>query len=241
MVGLDVDFSVFDLVNPLVIALRPDGPIVRWNPACSKLTGYSLEEVQGKLVWDLMIPPDEIEPARRAFADLVAGHFPASFVNDLITKSGERRRIRWSNTCIVDDRGAVLFVLGTGIELSDRPSLVPYRMSDQRPHVTLRSKFPMWVFDRGTLQFLAVNDAAVGRYGYTREEFLKMTIRELRAEDELVSLQEALTHLDEGVEWVTSVTHRAKSGQKLAVEIAMTPIEFEERPAVMVLVHEARP
>lgn len=36
---------------------------------------------------------------------------------------------------------------------------------------------PMWVFDRETLRFLAVNDAAVSHYGYSREEFLAMTVK----------------------------------------------------------------
>src|SRR4051812_47910598 len=39
---------------------------------------------------------------------------------------------------------------------------------------------PMWVFDRDTLEFLAVNDAAITHYGYTREEFLRMTIKDIR-------------------------------------------------------------
>src|SRR3989442_12286488 len=38
----------------------------------------------------------------------------------------------------------------------------------------------MWVFDRGTLRFLAVNDATVRRYGYSRDEFLSMTVEDIR-------------------------------------------------------------
>ena len=39
---------------------------------------------------------------------------------------------------------------------------------------------PMWIFDMETLQFLAVNDAAIARYGYTEEEFRGMTLRDIR-------------------------------------------------------------
>ena len=39
---------------------------------------------------------------------------------------------------------------------------------------------PMWTFDRDTLRFVAVNDAAVRHYGYTRDEFLAMTLADIR-------------------------------------------------------------
>jgi len=44
---------------------------------------------------------------------------------------------------------------------------------------------PLWVFDRETLRFVAVNDAAVNHYGYSREEFLAMTVLEIRPNEEV--------------------------------------------------------
>ena len=44
---------------------------------------------------------------------------------------------------------------------------------------------PIWVYDESTLQFLAVNDAAVRDYGYSRGEFLAMTLKDIRPEEEL--------------------------------------------------------
>lgn len=48
---------------------------------------------------------------------------------------------------------------------------------------------PMWIFDKNTLAFLAVNEAAVKLYGYTREEFLKMTLKDIRPEWEIQRLE----------------------------------------------------
>ena len=45
-----------------------------------------------------------------------------------------------------------------------------------------KSPQPMWVFDRASLAFLAVNEAAIEHYGYSREEFLSMTIKDIRGE-----------------------------------------------------------
>lgn len=235
----EVDFSLFDEIRPLVVALDPAGAIARWNTACSRLTGYSLDEVRGKRVWDFLIPAEEVDAVHGVFTSLRGGEFPSSFVNDWVTKAGLRRTIRWTNTCIVDDAGGVLFVLSTGTAVSDRPRIAAPESSVQPVAFRLNSSFPMWVFDRGTLRFLAVNDAAVARYGYSRDEFLSMTIREVRTPDEVLSLHEALTHLDEGVRWLTPVKHRTKAGDVLRVEIALTPVEFHGRSAAMVLVGAA--
>ena len=240
--GRGVDFSVFDQINPLVVALDRSGRIARWNPACSLLTGYSLDEARGKHVWDFLVPTAEIETVRGVFATLRAGDFPSSFTNDWVTRSGELRKIRWSNTCIVDDEGELLFVLATGTAVIDRPSLVPDGVSAQRQEtaLVLKTSFPMWVFDRGTLEFLAVNDAAIACYGYTREEFLSSTVRTLRTPDDRLSLEQALLSLGDGVEWVGPIEQRTKTGEQIRVEIAMTPVEVGGRAAAMVLVHEAK-
>src|SRR5207245_9127156 len=52
----------------------------------------------------------------------------------------------------------------------------------------------MWVYDPETLRFLAVNEAAVRHYGYSREEFLALTIRDIRPPEEHERLEAALKH-----------------------------------------------
>jgi PAS domain S-box-containing protein len=48
--------------------------------------------------------------------------------------------------------------------------------------------FPMWLYDPETLKFLAVNNAAIRHYGYSRKEFLSMTIKDIRPSDDHSSL-----------------------------------------------------
>lgn len=93
---------------------------------------------------------------------------------------------------------------------------------------------PMWVYDRETLRFLEVNEAAVQKYGYTRDEFLSMTILDIRPEEERARLLENLRHprppLERSGPWV----HRLKDGQEILVEIHSHALEYRERPAVLV-------
>jgi hypothetical protein len=97
---------------------------------------------------------------------------------------------------------------------------------------------PMWVFDRASLAFLAVNHAAVTRYGYTREEFLGMTLRDIRPPEDVPALLEhtrdstPVPHTDGP--W----RHRQKDGSILIVEIASHPIQFGDATATLVMAND---
>src|SRR5205807_544408 len=94
---------------------------------------------------------------------------------------------------------------------------------------------PMWVYDRETLAILAVNQAAVDRYGYGREEFLTLTIKDLRPPEDVPALEEQVAGLGRGIKAPDHWRHRAKSGDVFEVEITSHPIEFEGREARIVL------
>ena len=103
------------------------------------------------------------------------------------------------------------------------------RLFESNPH-------PMWVFDREAHSFLAVNDAAVHHYGYSREEFLNMTIENIGLPDEASRLKNTLSGAgaapaDSGV-W----KHRKKDGTIIDVEVVSHPILFGQRRARFVLI-----
>jgi len=97
---------------------------------------------------------------------------------------------------------------------------------------------PMWTFDLETLAFLSVNDAAVAQYGFSREEFLAMTTRDMRSPEDIPAL---LAHLQE-TKTAPSATrisrHRRKDGSEIIVEIQARTVEAGSRPARLVLAHD---
>jgi two-component system, cell cycle sensor histidine kinase and response regulator CckA len=95
---------------------------------------------------------------------------------------------------------------------------------------------PMWVFDRETHAFLAVNAAAIALYGYAREEFLAMTIRDIRPEEDVPRLLENLKQPVEGLAQAGVWRHRRKNGDLMEVEITSHARYFEGRPAEIVQV-----
>jgi PAS domain S-box-containing protein len=97
---------------------------------------------------------------------------------------------------------------------------------------------PMWVFDLATRNFLDVNDAAVEKYGYSREEFLTMNLDDIRAAEEVPSMIASVASAsergaDQGI-W----RHRCRDGSELLVEIAAHRIQYGEHPAMVVLAHD---
>ncbi|HVR69264.1 MAG TPA: ATP-binding protein [Vicinamibacteria bacterium] len=100
---------------------------------------------------------------------------------------------------------------------------------DANPHA-------MWVFDAETLDFLAVNDAAVRLYGFSREEFLGMTIKDIRPPEEVPALLDYLATIPDSFSLrATQVKHHKKDGSLLEVAGVSNPIEFRGRRARLVL------
>jgi PAS domain S-box-containing protein len=93
------------------------------------------------------------------------------------------------------------------------------------------SPLPMWVYDLQTLQFLDVNEVACAKYGYTREEFLAMTIRDIRPPEDVgameASVRETPTQVFNSGIW----RHRLKDGRVIHVEITSHETDFMGRPA----------
>ncbi|MFO7892304.1 MAG: PAS domain S-box protein [Longimicrobiales bacterium] len=97
-----------------------------------------------------------------------------------------------------------------------------------------RAPVPMWIYDLETLEFLEVNRAAVEHYGYTRKEFLGMTIADIRPESEVEKLQESVG-AEPGLHRAGVWTHLTREGTPIQVEITSYPIAFRDRAAEFVM------
>ncbi len=113
------------------------------------------------------------------------------------------------------------------------------RASEQRYRMLFaQNPTPMWVYDRKTLRFLAVNKAAVRHYGYTEAEFLAMCLTDIRDRADVPVLEEALASITVGEQQVSSTRHRLRNGTIIDVEVTGDAITFDDRPARLVLVHD---
>jgi PAS domain S-box-containing protein len=115
--------AILDTVGALVVVLAPDGRILRFNRACELTTGYSLEEVCGKYLWDLFLPPEEVERFKSIFAQLSADLLPQDYQSYWVTRHGTPRLIAWSSTTLPGSDGTPNYIIATGIDITEREQL----------------------------------------------------------------------------------------------------------------------
>lgn len=112
--------AILETVNALIAVLDAQGRFVRFNRACEQITGYSLEEVQGKYIWDLFLMPEEIEQVKSMIQELQLGQFPNESEHYWLTQDGSRHLISWFNTVILDTDGSIKHIISIGIDITDR-------------------------------------------------------------------------------------------------------------------------
>jgi PAS domain S-box-containing protein len=124
-----------------------------------------------------------------------------------------------------------------------RRTAEPARLPDEGPEA-YRALFdhnplPMWVYDSETLAFLAVNDAAIAQYGFSRRQFLRMTILDIRPSDDRVHIAREAPHLSGELKvWAAPWRHVRKDGTVCLVRIASHALRFAGRPARLVVAQD---
>jgi PAS domain S-box-containing protein len=221
----DWSSAILDTVGSLVVVLDRSGRIVSFNRGCEVLTGYSFDEVRGKPFWDLFLVPEERESVRRVFDQLRAGYFPNRHENHWKTRDGARRLIAWSNTAILDDHGLVEYVVGTGVDITERKQAEEeLRRANEMLEVIMRSSpIAIWAIDTGgNVRFW--NPAAERLHGWTEEEVLGRplpAIDEEEREDHLSLLERARN----GETLIALERQRKrKDGKLVDVSLSMVPL-----------------
>ena len=138
-----------------------------------------------------------------------------------------------------DAQALALFANSVGAVLQRKRALVQLRRSEEQYRLLFRDNpHAMWVYDVSTRRFLAVNAAAVVQYGWTEAEFLAKTLDDIHFDDDRDALGRAIAsapaHRRDAARW----THRRRDGSRIDVEIQSDAIEFEGRPARLVLAHD---
>lgn len=97
------------------------------------------------------------------------------------------------------------------------------------------SPLPMWVFDRQSLRFLIVNEAAIRHYGYSQDEFAGMTLFDIRPPEDNDALRDELERRSGGLHDSGIWRHRKRDGSIIHVHVWSRTVEFDGRDGVLVL------
>ncbi len=216
--------------------------VLRWSPAAQKLFGWTSEEVFGKRFsdWDFVVPEDLDAVHQVGHRQNQGQELHGISRNRNYTKLGSILHCEWYNSALYNQAGKLVSVLSlvldvtvaTRIEDALRKSEAQYRLLfESNPQA-------MWVYDLTTFRFLAVNDAAVRHYGYSRAEFLDMTIMDIRPPEDVELLKDHLSARDDSPDYAGEWRHRKKDGTLINVNITASKLNFAGRNAEFVLVHD---
>ncbi len=220
--------------------LEPDGATFRCahvDAAYTKLTGFTAARVTGKRLDDCL-PAAQGALLILKCREAIAARTSVSYEERVIAHDREVTVI----TRLIpqfDDAGICVRLISTMTDITERRNAASavQEAAEQYRLLFEGNPNPMWVYDRETLAFLAVNDAAVAHYGYSRGEFLNMTLADIRVPDDFTRLLQQLpTRTDNRA--VSEWQHRKKDGTIIEVETVSNSLQFQGRSARLVLAND---
>ena len=214
-----------------------DGRWLRINEKLCNFLGYPRSELLG-MTFQQLTHPDDLAPDLEQVRRLLNGEIDTfSMDKRYLACSGQ---VVWASLTVTLVRrpdGQPDYFIAVVADIAARKHAEEsLRQSEQNYHdLFAANPQPMWVYDVGTLHFLDVNAAAVNHYGYSRDEFLAMSIRDIRPAEELPRLDRLISEKHRGQGKRGVWTHRTKDGRRIHVEIHSNDLRFQGRDAKMVL------
>ncbi len=223
--------------NSIVIA-TPDGTIEYANPRTIETSGYSVDELVGRNL-KLLYPSEGPCVVERAMHEMIARG--AEWRGEL--PGGGKDGRFWEHLTlspIKNQDGKITHIVGIREDITKRKHAEHALNESEERYRQLfeNSPHPMWAYDRETLAFLAVNEATVRHYGYCREEFRAMTIKDILPPEEVPALIDNIANETDGINEAGIWRHKTKIGAIILVDTTSHPMSFAGREARIVLAND---
>jgi len=223
--------AIFQAVPDLYFRLQADGTVLGHYAGRTSDLVVPPASFLGKRIQDIL-PPDIAKPFGTILRKVLHEKRLATLEYDLPVSAG-LKHVEARVLPFLDDQ---LIVVVRDVTERREVQQAIARSEDRYKPMFNNNPQPMWVFDRETLRFLAVNDAAARHYGYSREEFLSMSIKDIRPADDVPRLIAVVKNLGGGMSKSGVWRHRKKDGTLIDVEIFSHFLDFDGRDAQLVLV-----
>jgi PAS domain S-box-containing protein len=209
-----------------------DGFFKNLNPSFEKTLGFTMKELMAKPYLEF-IHPDDRPATVVEKAGLQEGKVTFAFENRYLCKDGSYKWLLWNAVSVSEQE--LIYAVARDITERKRAEALLRESEERHRKLFDNNPHPTWVFDRETLGFLAVNDAAVRKYGYSRDQFLAMTLKDIRPPEDIPALLKTVRSLGEGTESSGAWRHRLKDRTVIETENTSYALNFLGRAARVVV------
>lgn len=220
--------NILESFTDAFVELDTNWVVTYWNKEAERLLQRSREDVMGKNIWEVYeeaIPLKFYKEYHRAVAENVSVSFQEYF---------EPRKMWIEVAAFPSGEGLAIYFK----DITAQKLATEQLRKKKQKYIDLfnLSPLPHWVYDLETLAFLDVNKAAVSHYGYSRKEFLKMTINDIRPAEDLNRLKKILdNNISLGSGNRVAVRHCKKNGELIYVTTEVNSVWFGDKEAHLVL------
>ncbi len=214
-----------------------DGNFKEANDAFLRMLGYSREEMlAGKLNWSVISPLDRVVPDTEERAQLRATGFLPLSERVYVHKDGRHIAALVGSAALEGRDECITYVT----DITARKEAEQGLRASEEKYRTLfeHSPIPNFLFDQDSLRFLAVNDAALRSYGYSRDEFLAMSLRDVLLPENVRAAVEQILAMREGASSPGPQKHRRKDGGVIDVELSVHTFGFGGRPSMLTMAQD---
>jgi PAS domain S-box-containing protein len=223
---------ILESIGDAFFAVDKNWTVTYWNKRAAEILRQQKDKVVGQNLWDIFSNSTDTESFRKYHLAMQTGepiHFE-DFYETLKT---------WYEISAYPT-GSGLSVYFHDITERKRSELLLMESEKRYSELFQLSPIPNFVFDLDSLYFLDVNEAALAHYGYTRDEFLQLTIMDIRPLEEIDQIKKVLAEYRNNKTFTLqpAIDHRKKNGDIIQVDIQSNTIRYKGRNARIVIARD---
>lgn len=236
--------ALINSTNDLIWSVNKNFEILAANQAFIKnlkqSTGITIK-VGDNILMDTIFPKAFLDFWKSYYMRVLAGE---SFTEEIKNSSSTNQKEIWYDITFnpIYKKGTVIGIACFARNITENKKIKQDLINSEEKYRLLfySSPLPNWIYDTETLKIVDVNDTALSHYGYSKEEFLSMNLKDLRTEDDFSKLQESIDKgmKKDGVYHSGLFTHRKKNGDLIKVEVSGHNISYQGKKCRIVVCND---